>query len=107
MIKLWEDLEVQRRRWEEGRGERGNEVDEGEGSEGVEESTVSRMASFSKLLPPPTTTVSSCFMPQPVAGTAAPVVFQMLCTESQQTMYVKAPSSPGTFFGRFLLLQFH
>lgn len=72
-----------------------------------ENSTLSRMASSLKPIPPSPTDPTCYFMPQPVAGIAAPVVFQMLCTESQQIVYVKAPSTPGMFFSRFPLVQFH
>lgn len=72
-----------------------------------ENSTLSRMASSLKPILPSPTNLTCYFMPQPVAGIAAPVAFQMLCTELQQIVYVKAPATPRTFFSWFPLVQFH
>ena len=72
-----------------------------------EKNTLNRMASSLKPIPPPPTSLTCRFMSQPVAGIPAPVVFQMLCTEWQQIVYVDAPSTPGMFFSRFPLVHFH
>lgn len=60
-------------------------------------STGRRMTSSLKPIPPSPTNLTWYFMAQSVAGIAAPVMFQMLCTELQQIVFVKALSTWGYF----------